>query len=183
MAMELHEIIGIGVALGIDCLAVSAGISTMRPPRGVVLAACLLFGLFQAGMAFGGMAGGSGLARVVHSPLRFAPPLILGAVGLVMLLKRAGPGGNRTGLLGPVALVGAAVSVSLDALGAGVAMGMADAMSLGAAAVIGVISVAMSAAGFAGGTILASRSTIAERIGGLILIALAAIMLITGLRA
>jgi hypothetical protein len=41
----------------------------------------------------------------------------------------------------------------------------------------------MSAVGFAGGTWLAKRSSLAERTGGLILIGLAAIMLITTVRA
>lgn len=180
--MEIHHVVGIGIALGIDCLAVSAGIATARPPRRVVVLTCLLFGLFQAGMAFAGMAGGSGLSRLVDSPLRFAPPLILCAVGLVMLLERGGQGEKRhTGAMGVIALIGAAVSVSLDALGAGVAMGIGGDMSGPAAAAIGVISVAMSAVGFAGGAVLASRSALAERIGGLILIGLAALMFVRGL--
>jgi putative Mn2+ efflux pump MntP len=141
-----------------------------------------MFGLFQAGMAFAGMAGGSGLARLVSSPLRFAPPLILVAVGLVMLFGRGGSSDEkRAGALGMIALVGAAVSVSLDALGAGVAMGIAGDMSLVTAFIIGLISVAMSAAGFAGGAVLASRTAVAERAGGLILIGLAAFMFLRGL--
>jgi putative Mn2+ efflux pump MntP len=180
--MGLHHIVGIGVALGIDCLAVSAGIATTGPPGRVVLSTCFLFGLFQAGMAFAGMAGGSGLTRLVSSPLRFAPPLILCAVGMVMLLARDGRDGRERGVtIGLIALLGAAVSVSLDALGAGVALGIAGDMSLPAAVGIGLISVAMSAAGFAGGRALASRTAVAERIGGAILIGLAAVMLARGL--
>lgn len=181
--MELHSVIGIGVALGIDCLAVSAGISTMRPTTRTVLATCFMFGLFQAGMAFAGMAGGSGLTRIVESPLRFAPPVILCGVGLLMFFSSPARDSGRSRSLGLFAIVGAAISVSLDALGAGVAMGIAGAVSLPAALIIGVISVAMSAAGFKGGNVIASRTAIAEKVGGLILIALAAIMLITGLRA
>ncbi|MGD9141515.1 MAG: manganese efflux pump [bacterium] len=181
--MGLHEIVGVGIALGIDCLAVSAGISTTRPPARVILATCLLFGLFQAGLALAGMAGGAGLTHIVQSPLRFAPPAILCGVGLMMVFSRQDGGGRRSRSPGVVALVGAAVSVSLDALGAGVAMGIADAVSPAAALMIGVISTAMSAAGFAGGALLASRTALAERIGGLILIGLAAIMLIAGIRA
>lgn len=181
--MGLLAVIGIGFALGIDCLAVSAGISTMRPPARVVLATCFLFGLFQAGLALTGMAGGAGIAHMVESPLRFAPPLILFGVGLMMLLCSPGDEGRRSRSPGVIALVGAAISVSLDALGAGVAMGIAGTMSLAAAFIIGVISVAMSAAGFAAGAMLASRTAMAERIGGLILITLAAVMLIAGVRA
>jgi putative Mn2+ efflux pump MntP len=181
--MELHDVIGIGVALGIDCLAVSAGISTMRPPRGTVAATCFLFGLFQAGMAFAGMAGGSGLTRIVESPLRFAPPVILCGVGLLMLFSSPDRGRDRTGSLGLIAMVGAAIGVSLDALGVGVAMGIAGDVSLPVALLIGVISVAMSAAGFAGGAMVASTRAIAGKIGGLILIGLAAVMLVSGLRA
>ena len=180
--MSLHQIIALGIALGIDCLAVSAGISTTRPPRRSVLLTCLMFGLFQAGMALAGMAGGSSLTRLVDSPLRFAPPLILFAVGMVMLFGRGRRSdGERPAAMGTIALLGAAVSVSLDALGAGVAMGIAGDMSPVAAATIGLISVAMSAAGFAGGAVLASRTAVAERIGGLILIGLAAVMFFRGL--
>ncbi len=53
--MNLGEIVGIGIALGIDCLAVSAGISAMAPPGVAILATCLMFGAFQAGMALAGM--------------------------------------------------------------------------------------------------------------------------------
>ena len=181
--MEIHEVIGIGFALGIDCLAVSAGISAMRPPARVVLATCFLFGLFQAGLALAGMAGGTGLAHIVKSPLRFAPPVILFGVGLMMFFSPPGDGGRRRRSLGVMALVGAAISVSLDALGAGVAMGIAGAMSTTAALIIGVISVGMSAVGFGGGAMLASRTAVAEKIGGLILITLATVMLIAGIRA
>jgi putative Mn2+ efflux pump MntP len=180
--MELHEIAGIGVALGIDCLAVSAGFSTMRPPKASVVATCLMFGLFQAGMTLGGMAGGAGLTRVVESPLRFAPPVILCGVGLLMLLSSPGSERRAPGPIGLVAIVAAAISVSLDALGAGVAMGIASLVSVPAALLIGAISVGMSAGGFAGGAWLASRSAVAERVGGIILIALAAIMFVTALR-
>jgi putative Mn2+ efflux pump MntP len=179
--MDLKETAGIGIALGIDCLAVSAGISTARPPGRFVITACLLFGLFQSGMAYGGMAGGSGLAGLVEPNLRFAPPVILSVIGAVMLFGRAGGVGEHGGVAGLVALVGAAVSVSLDALGAGVALGIAGQVSLSSAAVIGVISAAMSAAGFAGGGAVASRAALAEKAGGLLLIALAAVMFVTGL--
>jgi putative Mn2+ efflux pump MntP len=100
-----------------------------------------------------------------------------------MLFSSPGREKRGRGPLGAIALVGAAISVSLDALGAGVAMGNADVVSLPAALLIGVISVAMSATGFAGGGWLATRTDLAERVGGLILIGLAAIMLVTGLRA
>jgi putative Mn2+ efflux pump MntP len=99
-----------------------------------------------------------------------------------MLFGRAGQSDKkREGAAGLLTLVGAAVSVSLDALGAGAAMGIAGEMSLAAALIIGVISVAMSATGFAGGSALASRTAAAEKVGGLILIGLAAVMFIRGL--
>lgn len=179
--MELHDIIGIGVALGVDCLVVSAAIATTQPPRKTVAFTCVMFGLFQSGMAFGGMAGGTGLSRLVHSPLRFAPPLILCAVGLVMIFGRAGHTARPSRVAGAIALLGAATSVSLDALGAGVAMGMAGIITLASAGIIGLISVGMSLIGFAGGGAVARHAGVAERAGGLVLIALAAVMLATSL--
>jgi putative Mn2+ efflux pump MntP len=139
-----------------------------------------MFGLFQSGMAFAGMAGGSGLARLLNSPLRFAPPLILCAIGLVMILGKPGRVGEPARVTGAVAVIGAAVSVSLDALGAGVAMGLAGIVSLLSAAVIGFISVGMSVVGFAAGGVLGRRAAAAEKVGGLILIGLAVIMFVTG---
>jgi putative Mn2+ efflux pump MntP len=179
--VNLQEIIGIGIALGIDCLAVSAAIATAGPTKSTVVLSCLMFGLFQSGMALAGMAGGSGLARLVSSPLRFAPPVILCAIGLVMILKKPGRMGEPPGVAGVVAVVGAAVSVSLDALGAGVAMGIAGIVSLLSAAVIGFISVGMSILGFAAGGVLGRRAAWAEKVGGLILIGLAIIIFVTGL--
>jgi putative Mn2+ efflux pump MntP len=179
--LRLHEIIGIGIALGIDCMVVSAAMSTARPSRAVVVFTSFTFGFFQFGMALAGMAGGAGLARLVDSPLRFAPPLILVIVGLVMILSRSGGGMVWPGFMRAVAIVGAAVSVSLDALGAGVAIGLAQRGSPAAAVLIGIISSVMSVIGFAGGRTLAARSGAAEKVGGLILIGLAFIMLLAGL--
>lgn len=179
--MNLQEIIGIGIALGIDCLAVSAAIATAGPSRSIAVLSCLMFGLFQSGMALAGMAGGSGLARLVSSPLRFAPPLVLCAIGVVMILKRPGRVGEAARVAGIIAVIGAAVSVSLDALGAGVAMGLAGIFSLLSAAVIGLISVGMSVLGFAAGGVLGRRAASAEKVGGIILIGLAVIIFVTGL--
>lgn len=179
--MELHDVIGIGVALGIDCLVVSAAIATLRPTYKTILFTCFMFGLFQSGMAYAGMMGGAGLARLFDSPLRLAPPLLLCAVGILMMVGGHRRAGESAGGLGAVAIVGAAVSVSLDALGAGAAMGLAGIVSPASAAVIGLISVAMSGVGFAGGAALARRAEAAERVGGLILIGLAVVMFVTSL--
>ena len=60
-------------------------------------------------------------------------------------------------------------------------MGIAGIITLASAGIIGMISVGMSLIGFAGGSALARRAGVAERAGGLVLIALAAVMLATSL--
>ena len=61
------EVVGIAVALGIDCLAVSAGIALTNPSFHIIVVSSLLFGLFQFAMAFGGMYGGVSLGGYLSS--------------------------------------------------------------------------------------------------------------------
>jgi putative Mn2+ efflux pump MntP len=65
----------------------------------------------------------------------------------------------------------------LDALGTGIALGLLAVVSVRDALVIGVVSVVMSAVGFAGGKTLARHAGIAEDIGGAFLIVIAVVML------
>jgi putative Mn2+ efflux pump MntP len=171
------EIVGIALGLSVDCLAISAGIGASGCRRGLAVFTAAMFGVFQAGMALGGMAGGRSLEGLLHSPVRLAAPALVAAVGVVMITKGLKGAHTSLGLVGIATIIGLAVSTSLDALGTGIALGLLGIVSVGDALVIGVVSVVMSAVGFAGGKTLARHTGIAEDIGGACLIVLAVIML------
>jgi putative Mn2+ efflux pump MntP len=138
-----------------------------------------LFGLFQFGMAVGGMFGGATLETLLHGSLRLVGPVLVGVIGVLMIWKGLKCEQPSLRLMGILAIVGAAVSVSLDALGAGMALGLVGQVSVGGAAVIGLVSVGMSAVGFAGGRMLAEHTGLAEDLGGGFLVALAVVMFLT----
>jgi putative Mn2+ efflux pump MntP len=175
----LAETLGIAAALGVDCLAVSAAMGAAGPRKATAAAVAALFGSFQLGMTLAGMYGGAALGGVVHSSLRFAAPVLVAAIGILMIakgIKCEQPSGK---LVGAIAVVGAAISVSLDALAAGVALGLLEGLSLMRAGIIGAVSAGMSLLGFAGGRALARRTRFAEDIGGGFLIVLAVAMLLS----
>jgi len=175
----LVRIIGIAISLGVDCLAISAGLGSSGASRAVAAFTAAMFGLFQFAMALGGMMGGKRLEGLLQSPARFAAPILVAGIGVVMITKGIRSSHSTFKLAGLAAIVGLAVSTSLDALGAGVAMGLLDLVSVRDAVVIGVVSVGMSATGFAGGKVLARHTGIAEDIGGAFLIVIAVLMLIS----
>lgn len=173
------EIMGLALALGVDCLAVSAGIGSSGPRRSTSVMVASLFGLSQFGMAIGGMVGGATLQSLVDSPLRLAGPVLIAVIGVIMITEGLKCEHPTVRLIGILAVVGAAVSVSLDSLGAGVALGLVGTVSVAAAAVIGLVSVGMSVAGLLGGRILTKYTGLAEDIGGGFLIVLAVVMFLT----
>jgi putative Mn2+ efflux pump MntP len=170
------EVIGIAIGLGVDCLIASACIGCSNPRRSTIIVTCLSFGLFQFGMASAGMLGGRELETLLSGPVRLLGPLLLAAIGVVMITKGLRGTEPSLKLVGIAAIVGASTAVSIDALGAGVALGLVNIVSLKASVAIGAVSIAMSATGFAGGKMLARRAALAEDLGGGFLIALAVAM-------
>jgi putative Mn2+ efflux pump MntP len=176
--MTLWQTVAIAVALGMDCLGVSAAMAVANPTRTVAILSCLLFGIFQSGMALSGMIGGSRLVTYVSSPLRLAPPVVLALIGVLMILKGIRSGQPTLKVPGIIAILGAAIAVSVDALGVGAALGMIGEVSLAAVAIIGVIATGLSAVGFAGGRLLSRYTNLTESAGGMVLIVLAGLMLL-----
>jgi len=129
-------------------------------------------------MALGGMIGGKALETLVSSPLRLAAPVLLAGIGVLMITRGLRCEQPAVRLAGLIALVGASVSVSLDALGAGIALGLVGEMSVMGAALIGIVSVGMSTVGLACGKIFARCTGLAEDIAGAFLIVLAVVMFV-----
>ena len=175
--MGIAETIGIAIGLGVDCLAISAGLGAAGAGRGLMAFTATMFGFFQWGMALGGMLGGRAVEGLLASPVRLAAPALIAAIGVIMIVRGIRCGETSLKLAGILAVVGLAVTTSLDALATGVAFGLMDVVSVGSAVLIGAVSVVMSAAGFAGGKMLARYTGIAEDIGGALLIGLALMML------
>jgi putative Mn2+ efflux pump MntP len=173
------QIIGIAIGLAVDCLAISAGLGAAGARRAVAVFTASMFGVFQFGMALGGMVGGRRLEALVQSPARLVAPLLVAAIGVVMITKGLKSSHTSLKLAGLAAIVGLAVSTSLDALGTGVALGLLDIVSVRDAVVIGLVSIVMSTVGFTGGKMLAKHTGIAEDIGGVFLIVIAILMFLS----
>lgn len=113
--------------------------------------------------------------------MRLAAPVLVAAIGVIMITKGLKCEHPTIRLVGIIAVVGASVSVSLDALAAGVALGLVGTVSVAGAALIGLVSVGMSAAGLTGGRMLAKYTGLAEDVGGGFLILLAVILFFTAM--
>jgi putative Mn2+ efflux pump MntP len=153
------------------------------------LLVALLFGGFQAGMPALGWALGATFAARITGWGHWVTTVVLGAIGSKMLYealkqngeaKQAedGPGRvPRPGADGAFALkllVLLAIATSVDALAAGVALGVAKVNVLRACLVIGVVTAVLSFAGVHAGRRFGARlGKRLEVLGGLVLIGLA----------
>ena len=177
--MTIWQTISVASALGIDCLGVSAAISTTRPTRQVVILTSTLFGIFQSGMALAGMAGGTLLAKLTGPRVRLASPVILALIGLIMIGKGIRSGDKAITIYGIGATIAASVAVSLDALGVGVAFGLTNSLAPLAIVLIGIFAFLLSLVGFGAGLLLSKFVNFTETAGGILLIVLAIAMLIS----
>jgi manganese efflux pump family protein len=172
----------LALALAMDATAVAAargaaGAGTGTPARAreaVILAT--LFGAFQAGMAAAGWLAGDAIGDAIARWDHWIAFVLLGGLGARMIvgaLRRkpdeAADAGARAGAALYLAL---AVATSIDAAAAGITLPLMAAPPALTLTLIGVITAALSAAGYAlGGRIGARFGTRAELVGGIVLIA------------
>ncbi|PLK23497.1 manganese efflux pump MntP [Porphyrobacter sp. TH134] len=160
-------------ALAMDAFAVALTQGArFRPSLRAGLAIAFTFGVFQALMPLAGWGIGAvalGLVEAIDHWIAFG---LLTFLGLRMLRGHVGEEEASRKLTGR-ALIVAGVATSVDALAAGITLPTLGVEPLLAAALIGLVTFAMSGAGVLLGRSAGDRwGTWAERAGGVILIAL-----------
>ena len=149
--MTFPEIAAIAVSLAMDAFAVSLAAGTSGRTRGARPAFRLSFhfGLFQFGMPVLGWLAGSTVAAAVSGAGRWLAFVLLAVVGTRMVRSGLFPDSRvRSG--DPSRgwqLVGLAVATSLDALAVGFSLAVLGVRIVYPAAVIGVVTAALSLLG------------------------------------
>ena len=150
----------LAAALGLSNLAASVGIGAAGVDWATRVRIAVVFGLFEAGMPLLGLVLGHGVADTIGHAARWLGGGVLVAFGVAGLVQawrqaRAGAGGPQdprsvTGWAGGGVgwrMLASGLVLSADNLAAGFALGAYHTGLALAAAVFGVVSVAMSLAG------------------------------------
>jgi manganese efflux pump family protein len=165
----------IGLALAMDCLAVSFTIGACLGARRLEAALILglMFGLFQAGMTLLGWLLGSGFASIIMAYDHVVASGLLFLIGAKMIIEGIRDGGSEKppDIFSLTTVTLLAVATSIDALAVGISFAFLQVSPLLPAVIIGMIAAAVSVTGvFAGGkagNVLGRRVDI---VGGVILI-------------
>jgi putative Mn2+ efflux pump MntP len=189
MPMSIVLILGLAVALAMDCFAVSMGLACglkgLTPRQSVRMA--FFFAAFQFGMpVLGGFAGGS-VVRLTRSFDHWLAFGLLAAIGGRMIYesfslsdkeKACRPDQTRG-----ARLIVLSVATSIDALAVGLSLGVIKAGILFPAAMIGIVCFLMTIIGAKLGPVIGRAvGKRAELLGGLILIGIGLRILIEHLR-
>ncbi len=176
MILEIISVILLGVGLAMDAFAVSVckGLSVGEVKPKHLITAGLWFGLFQAGMPVIGYLIGDRLHGYIEQVDHWVAFILLASIG-VNMLKEAFSGKEEKpadASFGVKTMLVMAVATSIDALVVGVALAMEEETNIWlSAAVIGVITFALSAAGVKLGSVFGKKYEKKARIaGGIILI-------------
>ena len=173
----------VAVSLGMDAFSVALGVGVhQRGPR-PTFRLSFHFGLFQFLMPLVGWGLSRQVAHVVHAYAAWIAAGILALIAVHMFVASAHSAPTQRPTTDPTrgwTLVGLCVATSIDALGVGVGMGVLESGHVGYAGVIGVVAAGMTLAGLW----LARRvgplfGKHAERLGAIILLAVACRMVLT----
>ena len=187
--MPLVLVLGLAVALAMDCFAVSMGLACglrgLSSRQAVRMA--FFFGAFQFGMPVLGWFAGESIVRFMPGIDHWIAFGLLAAIGGRMIYesfslsdeeKACRPDQTRG-----VRLLVLSVATSVDALAVGLSLGVIKAGILCPAAVIGLVCFALTILGARLGPVIGRAvGRWAEILGGLILIAIGARILIEHLR-
>jgi putative Mn2+ efflux pump MntP len=162
------------VPLSLDTLAVSAVLGTARPAARDRLRVTLVMAGFEMAMPLVGFAAGLSLAPALGGAAELAAAALVIAVGVWMLVADREPSAPTTPDDLPVAALAAlGLSVSMDELAVGLAMGLAGLPVIAAVALIGIQAFAAAQIGYRLGARVGERlAETAERFGALALMAL-----------
>jgi putative Mn2+ efflux pump MntP len=189
LPMPLVLVLGLAVALAMDCFAVSMGLACgLRGLSGrQAVRMAFFFGAFQFGMPVLGWFAGESVIRFMQGIDHWIAFGLLVAIGVRMIYesfslseeqKACRPDQTRG-----VRLLVLSVATSVDALAVGLSLGVIKAGILYPAAVIGLVCFALTILGARLGPVIGRTvGRWAEILGGLILIAIGARILIEHLR-
>ena len=177
------RLIALVVPLALDTFAVSAalGMTGMSPRRRMQLS--LVFAAFEAGMPVVGLVAGLALGTLLGNVADYIAIAALAGLGVYLLVadeEHEESRLNRFASAAGWALVGVGMSVSLDELAIGFALGLTGVPIVPALLLIGVQAFAISQAGFALGRRVGERVREgAERLAGAALIVIAIALLLS----
>lgn len=177
--MDFVVVLGMAVALAMDCFAVALGMSCghAKLSGGQTFRLALSFALFQFAMPIIGWFAGENLLRYIEGFDHWIAFGLLALVGGKMIRESFGipkgdeePPADRTRGLSIVVL---SVATSIDALAVGLSLAVLRTNILYPAAVIGIICFALTVAGSKLGPVVGRiAGKRAELAGGLILVAI-----------
>jgi manganese efflux pump family protein len=167
------KILGIALAVGLDVLAVSIAVGVMRIPWRGRLRLGLAFSVAEVTMQVLGYAIGTGAGRIAGVVAIYAGFAILAAVGVYIFRESTADEPTFKPDSG-WGLVAASASISLDSFGIGVSLPGVPLPLMPLLATVAISTVLFTAVGLAFGERLGRRyKRLAQRIAGLVLIALA----------
>ena len=171
--MGILELLAISVGLSMDAFAVAIckGLSVKTVRFRHMLTVGLYFGGFQALMPYLGYCLGSSFSSLVASVDHWISFGLLALIGINMIRESGKPAEEMDASFSPKALLPLAVATSIDALAVGVSFAFMDVPIYSSIALIGIITLALSAIGVKAGNLFGARNkSISERIGGIVLI-------------
>jgi putative Mn2+ efflux pump MntP len=172
--MDLLTVIFLAIALAMDAFAVSVckGLALRRCDLRSMLVVGIWFGGFQAFMPIIGFYLGSSFYDSISSYDHWIAFGLLLIIGLNMIREAlSGTEDEVDADLGPKIMLVLALATSIDALAVGITFSMDGAEIFSSAAIIGLVTLALSMAGVKIGSMVGDRfKGKAEVLGGIILI-------------
>ena len=174
--MTIYSTVFIALGLAMDAFAVSlaSGLVIERLTVRHIFRCAFHFGLFQAGMPVLGWWLGGTVAHRIEAYAPWIAFLLLAAIGGKMLREAWAEAGQSNTCADPTrgwSLVALSVATSIDALAVGLSLAMLQVTVWTPAAIIGVITAALSATGMVLGHRLGCRwGRWAQTLGGVVLI-------------
>ncbi|MDD1693882.1 MAG: manganese efflux pump MntP family protein [Methanoregula sp.] len=184
--MDLITPVLIGIALSMDCFAVSLAIGTTTKTKllNAALIIALCFGVFQAGMTLAGWAAGTGFTVLIAGFDHWLAFLLLAVIGAKMIHEGLENEEEKEtiSVLRFVPVMVLSIATSIDALAVGVSFAFLQVSILVPALIIGIVAFIISFIGVMSGMQL--KSLLGKRIeiaGGVILIGIGLNILFTHL--
>jgi manganese efflux pump family protein len=175
--MNFLVVLGMAVALAMDCFAVAMGMScgATRLTGRQVFRLASFFGFFQFAMPVLGWFAGENVLRYIEGFDHWLALALLAFVGLKMIRESFAKGGRessgRVNRTSGAPLLVLSIATSIDALAVGLSLAVLRTTIFLPAALIGVVSFALTAVGTKLGPLVGRAvGKRAELLGGLILI-------------
>lgn len=173
--MGILELLAVAVGLSMDAFAVSIckGLSVGKISFRHMLTAGLYFGGFQALMPYLGYCLGSSFSSLVASVDHWIAFGLLALIGINMIRESREPAEKLDASFSVKAMLPLAVATSIDALAVGVSFAFMEINIYSSIAVIGIITMVLSALGIKAGNLFGAKNkSVSELIGGIVLIAI-----------